>query len=107
MHLNNKSNKHVKELGLLFDQCPKAVLAALAVSFASVARPGDADQALATEWVQLHAEGVIPQPPSRHARTLAGEDDPGAEARAKKAEAKAIAQRRHSEAISRELNARR
>ncbi len=48
----------------LYRDCPKAVLAAIAVS--ALTQGGDfvdeADQRLITEWDVLHGNGIVPQP---------------------------------------------
>ncbi|TAN03098.1 MAG: hypothetical protein EPN36_13955 [Rhodanobacteraceae bacterium] len=48
----------------LYRECPKAVLAAIAVS--ALTQGGDfvdeADQRLVTEWDVLHGNGIVPQP---------------------------------------------
>lgn len=48
----------------LYNECPKAVLAAIAVS--ALTQGGsyleDADQRLVTEWATLHKQGIVPQP---------------------------------------------
>jgi hypothetical protein len=71
-HLNNKHNEYEAELGALFDECPKAVLAAIAVS--ALTSGGDRlDKAalmVAAEWSTLHANGIVPQKPGKIARAL-------------------------------------
>lgn len=60
-----------------FDAIPKAVLAAIAVSFASSG--GDeldhAAQNVAREWVTLHENGIVRQKPPADIRRLAAEAD--------------------------------
>lgn len=60
-----QSNEYAKTLGKWYDKIPKAVLAAVAVSFAT--QGGDnLEQALVavmTEWNTLHLNGIVPQKP--------------------------------------------
>ena len=63
------SNEYAAKLGIAFDDMPKAVLAAVAVSFAarifgedSVLGPG---VEVLREWRVLHAAGIVPQAPPR------------------------------------------
>lgn len=69
------SNEYVVELGAVFEECPKAVLAAIAVS--SLTSGGDcldeARQRLANEWGVLYSQGIVPQPPGTHARKAISE----------------------------------
>lgn len=62
-------NEYQKQLSRdFYEKCPKAVFAALAVSFVMRAMGGefeDVQQHLAEEWAVLHANGVIPQKPPK------------------------------------------
>ena len=64
-HLKNLRNEYVATLGTLFDRAPKAVLAAVAVSYASVG--GDylplARINVLREWWVLYDNGIVPQRP--------------------------------------------
>lgn len=73
MHLNAKGNAYADAIARIFDDVPKAVLAAIAVS--SLTCGGDElDKALervAHEWVVLHQNGIVPQKPPASIRDLA------------------------------------
>lgn len=72
MHLKNQANEYQAELGKLFEEMPKAVLAAVAVSFATQGG-NELDQAqvrVAKEWSALHLAGIVPQKPQGLARHL-------------------------------------
>lgn len=75
MHLKNLHNEYASALGPLFEEMPKAVLAAVAVSALTIG--GDEiDQAaerVAREWCVLHQTGIVPQRPTRRALQLGGE----------------------------------
>lgn len=64
-----KENKYQKLLSPEFyDKCPKAVLAAIAVSYVLNhigTDPELAEETLLAEWHTLYANGIIPQVPSR------------------------------------------
>lgn len=66
------SNEYAEQLGELFDECPKAVLAAIAVS--ALTCGGDnlkfAALQVAAEWATLHGNGIVPQRPGKVAREL-------------------------------------
>lgn len=59
-------NEYAAELGALYQAAPKAVLAAIAVSFATTG--GDyierAHAAVLREWWALYRAGIVPQKPS-------------------------------------------
>lgn len=66
------TNPHAKALGLLYDDVPKAVLAAICVEVlrdiyapgVDLATPGGAQgaqDAAVAEWVHLHRKGIIPK----------------------------------------------
>lgn len=86
MVCNKKTNEYAQILGTeyegLYRDMPKAVMAAIMVSFAS---NGGADlegasARIAKEWEILHANGIIPQRPSKLAREInanQGGDDEG------------------------------
>jgi hypothetical protein len=66
-------NTYVSAMSLeLYEDCPKAVLAAIAVSALTIG--GDqldkAAARIAQEWQTLHAAGVVAQPPTKQARDL-------------------------------------
>jgi hypothetical protein len=73
------SNEYVAALGVeLFGAIPKAVLAAIAVSFATSGgdRLDDAAALVITEWHTLHQAGIIPQPvPARHRGLIISDDE--------------------------------
>jgi hypothetical protein len=70
MHLKNLNNDYARELGALFDEMPKSVIAAIAVS--ALTMGGDyLDEAAiraAREWQVLHDAGIVQQKPSKTAR---------------------------------------
>lgn len=69
MSANKIHNEYAAELGPLFEDMPKAVLAAIAVSMAS-GGGSDMDAAraqIADEWRILHRNGIVPQKPSKSA----------------------------------------
>jgi hypothetical protein len=72
-HMGNLSNEYADSLGDLFDDCPKSVLAAIAVS--ALTCGGDfldeSAKRLADEWLVLYQQGVVSQRPSKAARLLA------------------------------------
>lgn len=70
-HINNRLNEYSLALGRLYADAPKSVLAAVAVSLATVG--GDyleeAEQRVLDEWRVLHENGIVPQrPPARGGR---------------------------------------
>jgi hypothetical protein len=71
-HLKNRHNEYAAELGDMFDEMPKAVLAAIAVS--ALTCGGDIlDKAAllaAVEWATLHGQGIVPQAPGKLARAV-------------------------------------
>jgi hypothetical protein len=63
---NAKSNDYVDSIPLeVFENTPKAVWAAIAISFAvNLVAEGDfkgAAQTVVKEWVALHQNGIVPQ----------------------------------------------
>jgi len=66
-------NEYAEVLGAMFDQIPKAVFAAIAVS--SVTGGGDwlehAQQRIADEWKALYDAGIVPQKPDGYAGRIA------------------------------------
>ena len=72
MPINKLGNEYVSCLGYVFDECPKAVLAAIAVSLAT--NGGDkleiATIAISREWQALYDAGIVPQRPSPTARSI-------------------------------------
>ena len=73
MNLNNLTNDYAAELGALFDNCPKAVFAAIAVSALTCGgdQLGEAKARVLEEWEVLHRNGIVPQMPSKKARAAA------------------------------------
>lgn len=68
--INKVSNEYAEELGSLYDRIPKAVLAAIAVSYASNGgydMEHAVDNILA-EWQCLHNNHIIPQKPVQQPR---------------------------------------
>lgn len=53
-----------------FEKCPKSVLAAIAVSFATLQMEGQQqlEETLLNEWRVLHKGGIVPQKPYRKAK---------------------------------------
>lgn len=72
MHLKNLPNPYQQQLGKLFEDMPKSVLAAIAVS--SLTMGGDyldeAEERAAREWQILFDAGIVPQRPSKLARKI-------------------------------------
>lgn len=64
-----KENDYQKLLTREFyDKCPKAVLAAIAVSYVLNhlgTKPEEAEEVILNEWHLLHNNGIIPQKPFR------------------------------------------
>ena len=61
-----RSNGYVGAVGDLYARTPKAVWAAIAVSYALRAREDEWDQVVPEvleEWDALHANGIVPQAP--------------------------------------------
>ena len=69
-NLKNLRNDYQDELGDLFDEIPKSVLAAIAVS--ALTDGGDcldyAKRRVADEWRVLHENGIVDQKPGKIAR---------------------------------------
>ena len=65
MHLNARSNEYQETLGKVFDKCPKAVIAAVAVSVLTTG--GDfieeAQRRFIAEWWALYEAHIVPQRP--------------------------------------------
>jgi hypothetical protein len=73
-----KTNQYADALGDSFTYTPKAVFAALAFSYASFGGDQqDAKRNLLREWETLHANGIVPQPPSRRVKEAAHADGHG------------------------------
>ena len=77
--LNKTFNEYAYELRDAYDQMPKAVLAAIAYSFALLLCEDDFDAArgkVAKEWQQLHMQHIVPQAPCKTAaRWIINEDE--------------------------------
>lgn len=58
------TNEYAREIRDVYDDMPKAVLAAIAVSALTVGgdRLDAATVRVVTEWDTLHAAGIVPQP---------------------------------------------
>lgn len=73
MNVKFRGNEYAAKLGKLLEECPKNVLAAIAVSVLSSG--GDyldlAAQRVAKEWDILHENGIVPQKPTKRAVSLA------------------------------------
>jgi hypothetical protein len=66
MNLKNKRNEYALAGGAdLFDQCPKTVWAAIAVSLVTAGGQylDEARALILDEWQILHAAGIVPQKP--------------------------------------------
>lgn len=65
-------NGYAAALGSIFEDAPKAVLAAIAVSALTVGGDylDDATSRLVTEWHALHLSGIVPQAVPRRYRYL-------------------------------------
>jgi hypothetical protein len=65
--INKKSNEYAEVISEIYDRIPKAVLAAIAVSFSLILNEGqDFDQVqdtILTEWRILNVNGIVPQKP--------------------------------------------
>lgn len=72
MAINKLHNDYAAALGALFDEMPKAVIAAIAVSLASEGGNSldDAPARIATEWDVLYLNGIVPQRPPATVRAL-------------------------------------
>jgi hypothetical protein len=70
MHLLAKSNEYADMLHPLYDNIPKTVMAAIAVSFA-IQLKGEEDfeyfikKRIMEEWEILHQNGIVPQKPPK------------------------------------------
>lgn len=72
-HTKAHANLYAEYLGPLFDDCPKAVLAAIAVSFITGGGswPELAQAGIIREWRILHQAGIVPQkPPAKYPDNL-------------------------------------
>lgn len=69
-HLKITSNEYALALGALFDEMPKSVIAAIAVSAMTCGGDhlSDAIALVSCEWRTLHENGIVPQKPGKHAR---------------------------------------
>jgi hypothetical protein len=72
MHLNNLVNPYQKALGELFEEMPKSVIAAIAVSSLTVGGDflDEAKRRAAREWQVLFDAGIVPQRPGKTARKI-------------------------------------
>ncbi len=64
----NKTGNNYQTLLTDYEQTPKAVYAAIAVSFAAFFKEGDLDAVedhIHREWRILHGQGIVPQAPRR------------------------------------------
>lgn len=78
MNLKNIHNPYQQSLGRIFDETPKAVLAAIACSaYEQLGTPADEIPArIAAEWVALHFNGIVENKPTRHVIEIARAADP-------------------------------
>lgn len=62
-----RGNAYAALLGGTYNAAPKAVLAAIAVSFATTGgdNPDVAEQAILDEWATLHQAGIVAQAPPK------------------------------------------
>ncbi|MFT8445092.1 MAG: hypothetical protein ABF751_09795 [Acetobacter orientalis] len=69
-NLKNTSNEYALALGAMFDEMPKSVIAAIAVSAMTCGGDhlSDAVALVAGEWRTLHENRIVPQKPGKHAR---------------------------------------
>jgi len=69
-------NEYAEQLRGMYDDIPKAVLAAIAVS--AMTCGGDhldeAKSLIAEEWQALHNQGIVPQAPRGEAKRLTNKD---------------------------------
>ena len=65
MSLNKIHNEYAAEVGEVFDKCPKAVFAAIAVSALTLGGDylDEARDRVIAEWWTLHDNGIVPQKP--------------------------------------------
>lgn len=71
MNRRANRNEYQETLGLVFDKMPKAVLAAVAISFLKRLGGGEHDTetpaaiqaSIIAEWDILHTNGIVPQKP--------------------------------------------
>ena len=78
MNLKNIHNPYQQSLGKVFDETPKAVLAAIACSaYEQLGIPADEIPArIAAEWVALHFNGIVENNPTRRVIEIARAADP-------------------------------
>ena len=70
--MNKLPNEYQRQISKqLYADCPKAVLAAIAVSALTYGRLDEADNRLLREWWILYCQGIVPQKPTM--------PDPGSE----------------------------
>ena len=70
-HLGNLRNDYQNAIEHeLFDEIPKSVWAAIAISALTCGgdKLAEAPQLVAKEWEVLHLNGIVPQKPGKHAR---------------------------------------
>ena len=72
MARGDKGNEYADAIGLIFNDTPKTVLAAIAVSALTIG--GDqldkAVERVVREWLTLYANGIVPQRPPAKVRDL-------------------------------------
>jgi len=62
-------NEYADRLGLVFDECPKAVIAAIAMShYINLECDVPPPLAFCREWQALYDAGIVPQKPGKRAR---------------------------------------
>jgi len=64
---NKLGNEYQQAISEIYDRTPKAVLAAIAVSYASCGGDNldEAQAAILAEWNALHWNGIVPQKPPK------------------------------------------
>jgi len=74
--MSKLQNEYASVARDIYEDTPKAVFAAIAVSYATVGgeliRLGDTAARLVTEWDVLHRNGIVPQPVPANLRRLIG-----------------------------------
>lgn len=78
MGVTKTGNEYLAAIGYgFFDDIPKAVWAAIAISFATCGgdRMDEAQAAIAKEWHTLYKNGIVPQAPNKRAREVMSKDN--------------------------------
>ena len=71
--LHTKDNEYMDQIREVYDEIPKSVLAAIAVSALTCGgdRLEEATEAVVKEWVCLHNAGVVAQKPRGRSKEIA------------------------------------